>query len=398
MKKLILTEIVRKDRRLLVFSLFDEKQSLEDFRVFPAENSGPVGDICSGRVEQINEKLGCAFVRIAEEQRVFLPLQEKQTLLYSRKQSKAPELHVGDEIIVQIEKAAVKTKLPVATTSLTLQGNYCVLTTADRAVGVSRKLSSEVSGELRRFAEELLPTERNYGLILRTNAGGVSRDLLQEDIADLTLRYSRLLERSAHCSAGTRLEGNPSDVLTALKGLPLEELAIETDLTAVYEEISAVFPFLKTEGRLLLYRDPSYSLSARFGLLHQLEELTTRQVWLKSGANIIIEQLETLNFIDVNTAKSSGKIRKDGSHILAVNIEAAREIARQIRFRNLSGMILIDFINMKSKEEEEELIEYLKIQLQKDPVRCSFIDLTGLGLAELTRQKVNASLKETIGA
>ena len=116
-------------------------------------------------------------------------------------------------------------------------------------------------------------------------------------------------------------------------------------------------------------------------------------MWLKSGANLIIEQLETLTFIDINSSKN---VSKKEDTLFYINMEAAEEIARQIRLRNLSGMILIDFINMKSKEQEEELIAFLKKQISKDLVPTKFVDITKLGLVELTRKKGYKSLKEIL--
>ena len=134
-------------------------------------------------------------------------------------------------------------------------------------------------------------------------------------------------------------------------------------------------------------------LSTLYNLNGQIEKLINSRIWLDSGANIIIEQLETLTVIDVNTGKN---ISKKPNTILEVNIEAAIEIARQLRLRNISGMIIIDFINMASEEDKKELINALKKEIQKDSVRCTFIDITKLGLVELTRKKVRKSLKDSL--
>ena len=141
------------------------------------------------------------------------------------------------------------------------------------------------------------------------------------------------------------------------------------------------------------YQDDKVSLSTLYHIQGNLDNLVSNRVWLKSGANIIIESLETLTVIDVNTGKN---ISKKADTIFRVNIEAAKEVARQLRLRNISGMIIIDFINMTSEEDKKRLINVLKKEIQKDSVRCSFIDITKLGLVELTRKKVRKSLKDSL--
>ena len=141
-----------------------------------------------------------------------------------------------------------------------------------------------------------------------------------------------------------------------------------------------------------LYNDTQVSLSTLYSLKSQLGKLTDSRVWLKSGANIIIEQLETLTVVDVNTAKNQGR----KTNALTVNLEAAAEILHQIKLRNISGMIIIDFINMKKQNEIEQLISFIKTHIKANDSKCDFIDITKLGLIELTRKKTTKSLKEQL--
>ena len=143
----------------------------------------------------------------------------------------------------------------------------------------------------------------------------------------------------------------------------------------------------------MLYQDEKLSLHALYNIEGNIDRLLAKRIWLKSGANIIIEQLETLTVVDVNTGKNiSGKTET----LFKVNLEAAAEVARQLRLRNISGMIIVDFINMDTKEKDRQLMEMLKQEVAKDPVRCSVIDITKLGLVEITRKKVYRSLKEIL--
>lgn len=141
------------------------------------------------------------------------------------------------------------------------------------------------------------------------------------------------------------------------------------------------------------YDDSAISLSTLYGIRGLIDNLTSRRVWLDCGGNIIIEQLETLTFIDVNSAKN---ISSGSNSILNTNMEAAKEIARQLRLRNISGMIIIDFINMKSEASKDTLIEALKRYIKDDNTVCTFVDITKLGLVELTRKKVHKSLKQIL--
>ena len=166
-----------------------------------------------------------------------------------------------------------------------------------------------------------------------------------------------------------------------------------TDGQDLYQEICAYLPHLVEEKKVQLYRDDAVSLSTLYHLRGNMQELLSSKVWLDSGANIIIESLETLTVIDVNSGKNRSR-REEA--LFAINVEAAKEIARQLRLRNISGMILVDFINLKKKEQQQKLISVIREELQKDSAPANFIDITRLGLVELTRKKVYKSLREIL--
>ena len=181
--------------------------------------------------------------------------------------------------------------------------------------------------------------------------------------------------------------------ISKLKGLNFEKIeCILTDNHRIYDELKKYFPDLAACEKLCLYKD-DYPLRLLYQFESNLSKMTSKQVWLPSGGNIIFEQLETLTFIDVNSSKGSASKE---SVVLKTNKEAAFEIARQLKLRNISGMIIVDFINMKSDDIQTELITYLKTLLTKDDVLCQYIDMTKLGLVEITRKKVYKSLKEIL--
>ena len=233
-----------------------------------------------------------------------------------------------------------------------------------------------------------------FGMIIRTNALESTEDELIEDLTDTVERFVSLKEKASHQCAFAILEKPDAPYIQKLKSANLSALdCIYTDDEDIYAEIESNLPYLKEKGLLKLYKDDKVSLGTLYNFRGSVDKLIEKRIWLKSGANIIIEQLETMTVIDINSGKN---ISKNEKSILEINKEAAVEIARQLRLRNISGMIIIDFINMKSKEYMEELITVIKEQIKQDSVPCTFMDVTKLGLVELTRKKTYKSLKEII--
>ena len=179
--------------------------------------------------------------------------------------------------------------------------------------------------------------------------------------------------------------------LTFIRNIPIERrVSILTDNPGVYKVLSEEYP------EVILYQDTSYSLDHLYSLSSTIEKALSKKVWLKSGGTLIIEPTEALTVIDVNTGKAIQGKRNKETTFYKVNLEAAREAARQIRLRNLSGMILIDFIDMEEEEHIKSLIYNFKKELEQDPTQCTFIDITKLGLVELTRRKTHLSLPECL--
>ena len=210
----------------------------------------------------------------------------------------------------------------------------------------------------------------------------------------ITLSDRILKKTGTHQNAGDLVYRNLPGYLARLKAENFEKIdLVLTDGQDLYQEICAYLPHLVEEKKVQLYRDDAVSLSTLYHLRGNMQELLSSKVWLDSGANIIIESLETLTVIDVNSGKNRSR-REEA--LFAINVEAAKEIARQLRLRNISGMILVDFINLKKKEQQQKLISVIREELQKDSVPANFIDITRLGLVELTRKKVYKSLREIL--
>ena len=399
MHRLAITRVAlneKLNKKHLAYIMLDEKRDFVDFQVFQEEES-LLNSIFVARVDNIVPNIKAAFVRISPKQVCYLPLEDVQAPLYVKKQSELKALSIGDEIVVQVVKDAIKTKEPVVSTKITMAGKYCVLTTDNTSLGVSKKIKDDYHFQmcdLLRVHVGEQSARYGFGMIIRTNALEATEEELISDLTETMERFISLKEKSSHQCAFTVLETPEAPYVQKLKTADLSSLdCIYVDDEDIYAEIENRLPYLKDKGLLKFYKDDKVSLGTLYNFRGSVDKLVEKRVWLKSGANIIIEQLETMTVIDINSGKN---ISKNETAILEINKEAAIEIARQLRLRNISGMIIIDFINMKSKEYMDELIGVLKEEIKKDFVTCTFMDVTKLGLVELTRKKTYKSLKEMI--
>ncbi len=342
-----------------------------------------VGNIYVCKVDHVVKNLESAFVRYGKDKIGYVSFRSiNSSVLVNRAFSDDGALKQGDEVILQIENEEIKSKKPSLSGYLSLTGKYCVVTLGRKGVGASKKLSDDVRQSLISFVrdkyedleKEFLPQLFNgsFGIIIRTESQELSEDELSTkllaDIRSCLLELIRLLDEGRKRTVGSILKENASQE---------EECHIE-------------------KARLFLHSRGIDDFSVKeHSYIHDvsgdIDKLLHNKIWLKSGAFLIIEQLESFNAIDVNTGKAI-KGREDISE--KVNLEAADEIVRQIRLRNLSGMILIDFINMRGKDSNQKLTEHMKELIKKDPIHINFVDITGLGIMELTRNKNDKSLKE----
>ena len=411
----------------------------------PGTPAARLNSIYVGKVMNVAKNINAAFVELTKGQRAFLPLSHMASARILNRKADGRIL-AGDELLVQVEREAVKTKEPVLTTDISLAGRYAVVFPGKESgrLQFSGKLSDKARQQITEalaaadIREETL-TAQGCGLIVRTNAGA----LLQEDsktsvhdegiplyddagqsvrsagaplpantekpaaddLAPL-IREAQALIRQAVAlwqNAGMRtcyscLYRPESGYLTEIRDTPQEQYEeILTDDPALYEEIRA---FLERScpqalSALRLYQDSAVSLRNLYGLPAKIREACGKRVWLKSGGYLVIEPTEALTVIDVNSGKYTGKKGMRDTFRL-INREAALEIARQLRLRNLSGIILVDFISMEKKEDEKELLQLLSAELKKDPVKTAVVDMTPLGLVEITRKKVRRSIYEQL--
>lgn len=393
-KRIVITKENIRGREYLVTALFSDNILIE-VSCENTKNKSILGNIYVGRIIRIIDKINAAFVEIAPGQRAYLSLTDAKAPFFVR-QSREGKLTEGDEIAVQVTKEAVKTKSPTVSTKLTWQGELLVLTTENTRLGISKKLPEDARERFKNLFSDR--TERDFGLIVRTNAGKYADSVLLEEYHSILRQFRKFKETYRHRTCYSILLKSPGSYMNFLKGSDMEEVEkIVTDEEEVYNEISDYF-----QGRDSLlakmerYQDSMLSLSNLYGLIHKIEEALKEQVWLKSGAYLIIQPTEALTVIDVNSGKAIKGRPED--YFRRVNLEAAKEIARQLRLRNISGICIVDFINMENKEDEALLVRTLKEYLKEDPVPATFVDFTRLGLAEITRKKLKKPLWEQMDA
>ena len=376
--------------------LMNNKECLEISCDIEEERS-LIGNIYVGKVKNIVKNIDAAFVEIKKGLLCFLPLSEAEGAIFTSHKENA-KLVVGDELLVQVLKDGIKTKAPVVSTNLNFTGRYFVFTTKRKdELGISNKLDAEERTKFQEYIHK--KNAEPFGIIIRTNAKNASEEELDNEYAYLKEVYQNVVGYGIHKTAFSLLMEDEAPYIKQLRNIRQEELEeVITDDKDIYER---ALEFLKDHQpgdleKLRLYEDESYSLWKLYGLETVLDDATRTRVWLKSGGYLVIEPTEALTVIDVNTGKYDGNKNADAT-FRKINEEAAIEATKQLRLRNISGIIIIDFIDMKREADKLDVLSVLNTELKKDPVKATLVDMTKLNLAEVTRKKVKKSLREQLG-
>lgn len=341
------------------------------------------GDIYRAKIVSVSRSIQAAFADLGGVNG-YLPLTEGETA------------KPGDELTLQVEKEARGTKLAVLTRQLTFPGKYLVLLPEGSGVLCSHKLDQDMLPEELKAA--LLPHAEGCGFILRTNAAAAKPEEIEEEAERLKSLAGKLLVRAEHSPAPALISRGAEPYLALLRDLREGEAEeIVTDDPALFAEIGEWLAANQPgdAGKLRLYDDPQLPLQALYALPAALEKALQKKVWLKSGGWISIETTEAMTVTDVNTGKTENR-RNFEETVFRTNLEAAEEIAVQLRLRNVSGIIVADFINMKEEEHREALLARLAEAVAPDPVRTEVLGMTKLGLVEMTRQKKSLPLAEKL--
>ncbi len=366
---------------------------LEDGKLVSAcllSNESLVGNIYTAKVMNIVPSINAAFIDAGTGDTLYYSLTDNEGKHIFLKHGNSNKVCVGDEILVQVSMDPIKTKKGVATSVIELKGRYCILK-RNNTIGFSKKFSDEdrkkiLRDQLKYVIEDEMGKDSNTGVLIRTAANDVSDEEILSEVRKLVIELGSIINTAQYSVAKNRMYLAPLDYIEELLDIvaknKYEEFKIVTDLESEYNMMIE-----QIDSELIeLYNDDMISLVKVYSLEDKIKKGFNRTIHLKSGGSIIIEPTEALTVIDVNTGKAI-KGKNVQKTFLKINNEAAKEIARVLRLRNISGIIIIDFISMKDADDIRELINCLKTALSQDEKRVTYIDMTPLGLVELTRVK-----------
>lgn len=380
-------------------TFFLENDEIVEIHCAPADEESAgrhlLGNIYVGKVKNIVPNIGAAFVEIESGVNCYYDMKDAEHAVFTHKIGKKP-LCIGDELVVQISKEAVKTKAPTVTGNISFTGRYAVLTHGNTRIGVSSKIPKKVREE---YKERLRQFQNDrFGIIVRTNAKDAPFQDVLDEISRLKAEYEKIMSAAPTRVCFSCLRSAPPSYISDLKNVYMEGMEeIIVGDPELYTRIQAFFAaeIPEKEGLLRLYDDSAFPLGKLYSTQTAIEKALREKVWLRNGGYLVIQPTEALTVIDVNSGKNAGK-GKNEEGILKINLEAAREAARQIRLRNLSGIIIIDFINLESEENVGLLLKEFRMRLAGDPIQTTLVDITPLNLVEVTRKKVHRPLYEQI--
>ena len=376
-----------------------EEERIVEIRLESDQEKSILGNIYTGQIENIASNIQAAFVQIEPGKRCYYPLAEAQRAVFSAGRKGNGPLRPGDELLVQVSRDAMKGKLPALTSNLNFTGRYLVLTTGDKKFGLSSKLAQEdrhrLSGWLKEEAER---PDKEFGIIVRTNAADASKEEILKELEWRKGRYHKAVVQGRNRTCFSLvLETEPFYVAAVRDAYGRDLDEIITDVPEIREMILGYLEEISPElkEKLRFYQDKLLPLYKLYRVETALDAIQKEKVWLNSGGFLVIQQTEAFVSIDVNSGKYTGK-KKMEETFRKINLEAAAEISRQLRLRNLSGIILIDFINMENPDHRDELFHVLQKLLRKDPIKSRAIDITPLHILEMTRKKVRRPVIEDI--
>ena len=409
-----------------------ENGTIVELYIERRDENSITGNIYKGRIQRVLPGMQAAFVDIGLDQAAFLyvddiidqaaleianyfemengpdysddsnndPIDETKSRSNETKASRDVNIgeliKEGQHVLVQVAKSPIGTKGPRVTTHLSFPGRYIVLMPYVDHIGVSRKIDNEAERD--RLKELILSVRKNkYGYILRTAAQGIDADRIEKEISFLTKTWEAVKMRNQIKSASALIYRDISITFRAVRDLLTDDAnKLVIDSEQEYEKVQGFLRKYMPDINfpVELYKDKEPIFDA-YNLEADIERALKKRVWLKSGGYIIIEQTEALVAIDVNTGRYVGGHNFDET-VLKTNLEAVKEIAYQIRLRNIGGIIIIDFIDMKKVPHREKVMAQLAEEMKKDKSQINILPLSDLGLAQVTRQRTRKNLKRML--
>ncbi|KNF09442.1 ribonuclease G [Gottschalkia purinilytica] len=376
-----------------------ENDELVEVYIEQDDNKRVTGNIYKGRVVNVLPGMQAAFVDIGLEKNAFLYVKDAITKeMLSDKNINLNNISIkdvvksGQEIVVQVIKEPFGTKGARVTTHITIPGRHLVLMPYTDYIGVSRRISREDERErLRRIAEEIKPA--NMGVIIRTVSEGIDETEFKDDIRFLLKILSKIDSEKNLGFAPRTIYKDLDLVHRTVRDYftkDIDELIIndKKEYQSIVDLVKMISPELESRVK---YFDDSHDIFGYLGVESMINKALDKKVWLKSGGYIVIDETEALTSIDVNTGKFIGSIDLKDT-VFKTNIEAAKEISKQLRLRNIGGIIIIDFIDMNNEKDEQLVLKCLEEELDKDRTKSTILGMTQLGLVEMTRKKVRNRL------
>jgi ribonuclease G len=392
-----------------------EEGKLEEFTIERTSEERLVGSIFKGKVRNLEDGLKAAFVDIGFEKNSFLhywdivpssfdsgvEIVEREGKRRDRPkitQKDIPRVYPpGSEIIVQVTKGPIGTKGPRVTTNIVLPGRYLVLLPNSDQSGISRKIENQQERQrLKKILRELSIPD-GMGVIMRTVGEGQQKRYFVRDLALLLEEWRQIQDRIKSQPPATCVFQEPDLIERTVRDFLTEDVErIVVDSPQACDRMRDMIAKIsrRSADKVKLYSDPQ-PIFDRFNITRQLESTFSRQVHLKSGGYIVVDETEALVAIDVNTGRHKGG-KDQESTILKVNIEAADEIARQLRLRNMGGLIVLDFIDMKSRRDQQTVYQRMKEGLRRDKAKTHVLPISQLGLMEMTRQRHSESVNAAV--
>lgn len=408
-----------------------EHGSLEEYTVERCNDENIVGSIYKGIVRNIEPGLNAMFVDIGLDKNAFLHfwdaipealdagLEEIQRggnkqnsggggtppkgkgkggkAKGGRIQSKdIPNLYpVGSEVLVQVTKGPIGTKGPRITTNISLPGRYMVLMPRNDQLGISRKIEDpKERARLRKIMGEKLTIPEKMGVILRTVSAGQKVRYFVRDLAILLDEWDEVEEEAASCKAPACVFREPDLIERTVRDFLTDEIdeVLCDNEEAANRMKDLIGVISRRSKKRIQYFPTQVPIFEKLGIQRQIDDAFYRQVWLPSGGYLVIDETEAMIAIDVNT----GRAKSQDKMILQTNIEAAEEVARQLRLRNIGGLIVVDFIDMRSRRDQMAVYKVMKERLRADKAKTQALQISQLGLMEMTRQRLHESLNITV--
>jgi ribonuclease G len=391
---------------------------LAEFLIERKEEMGIAGNIYKGKVSRVLPGMQAAFVDIGMEKAAFLHASDFSSVPEDVQLITSPgedveveavpkrvphhrlplekQLSRDEAILVQVAKDPLGTKGARVTSHISLPGRYMVFMPGTKHIGISRRIESdEERTRLKEIAESVLT--KHGGFILRTASEGRSKREIQRDLRFLTILWRRLQKKAEKAAAPSLIHQDLDLIARTIRDFftaDTEQVVIDSakDHRRIMDFVRQFMPRLKPKIVLYSGAEPLFD---RHGIEEKIAKVLDRRVWLRSGGYIIIERTEALTAIDVNTGRFVGK-RNQEETIVRTNLEAAQEVVRQLRLRNVGGIIIIDFIDMEKESNRKKVYDALRDALKKDKARSNILKISELGLVEMTRQRTRESLENQL--